>query len=110
VQRRGGIAAWRQQRHADGDSARRGVALGLGRDAHERERAVVVEKVVRQLVWSAELLWEAGLPAQIVSCGGTGTEEVSSRIPGVTEVQAGGIIFNDVRYAGLGTETEALLQ
>ncbi len=70
------------------------------------ERAVVVEKAVRQLVWSAELLREAGLPAQIVSCGGTGTEEVSSRIPGVTEVQAGGIIFNDVRYAGLGTQTE----
>ena len=28
------------------------------------------------------MLREAGLPAQIVSCGGTGTEEVSSRIRG----------------------------
>jgi D-serine deaminase-like pyridoxal phosphate-dependent protein len=70
------------------------------------ERRVVIEKAVGQLVWSAKLCREAGLPVQIVSCGGTGTEEISSRIPGVTEIQAGGIVFNDMRYAELGTGTE----
>jgi D-serine deaminase-like pyridoxal phosphate-dependent protein len=70
------------------------------------DRRVVIEKAVGLLVRSAKLCQEAGLPAQIVSCGGTGTEEISSRIPGVTEIQAGGIVFNDMRYAELGTSTE----
>jgi D-serine deaminase-like pyridoxal phosphate-dependent protein len=41
---------------------------------------------------------DAGLPVEIVSCGGTGTYAVTSRIDGVTEIQAGGGIFGDVRY------------
>ncbi len=44
---------------------------------------------------------EAGFAVEIVSCGGSGTADVTPFIAGVTEVQAGGAIFNDVTYAGL---------
>jgi D-serine deaminase-like pyridoxal phosphate-dependent protein len=33
-----------------------------------------------------------------VSCGGTGTYWITAKLPGVTEVQAGGGIFCDVHY------------
>jgi D-serine deaminase-like pyridoxal phosphate-dependent protein len=34
----------------------------------------------------------------IVSCGGTGTYWISAKLPGVTEVQAGGGVFGDAHY------------
>ena len=37
------------------------------------------------------------------------TEKFSSRIPGVTEIQAGGIIFNDVYYSMLGLDYDFAL-
>lgn len=40
----------------------------------------------------------AGMPVAIVSCGGTGTYPFTSRIDGVTELQAGGGVFGDLRY------------
>ena len=40
----------------------------------------------------------AGIGVEIVSCGGTGTYPVTSTIDGVTEIQAGGGVFGDVRY------------
>ena len=73
------------------------------------ERKAACEKSVGMLTWTARLCREAGLPVQIVSCGGTGTEEFSSKVPGVTEIQAGGIIFNDMRYASLGVDREFAL-
>lgn len=62
----------------------------------EKRRAI--EESVGSLVRSAELCRAAGIPVLIVSCGGTGTFEISAMIPGVTEIQAGGGIFGDVRY------------
>jgi D-serine deaminase-like pyridoxal phosphate-dependent protein len=41
---------------------------------------------------------DAGLPVEIVSCGGTGTYWLSATQPGVTEIQAGGGVFCDVHY------------
>src|SRR5919198_1707606 len=58
----------------------------------------VVEKAVGGLVETAKMIRSAGMPAPIVSCGGTGTYWVSATIPGVTEIQAGGGIFYDVHY------------
>jgi D-serine deaminase-like pyridoxal phosphate-dependent protein len=52
---------------------------------------------------------EAGLPVQIVSCGGTGTEDISSHIPGVTEIQAGNIVLHDLWYASLGVQRDFAL-
>jgi D-serine deaminase-like pyridoxal phosphate-dependent protein len=73
------------------------------------ERKEATEKAVGLLVQSAALCKQAGLPVQIVSCGGTGTEEISSHIQGVTEIQAGNIVLHDLWYASLGVDREFAL-
>lgn len=73
-----------------------GHAAGIA-DAEAKRAAV--EAAVGQLVATACRCREAGLPAEIVSCGGTGTYWLAAAVPGVTEVQAGGGIFHDVLYA-----------
>jgi D-serine deaminase-like pyridoxal phosphate-dependent protein len=62
-----------------------------------RKRAAI-EAAVKGLTDSAESCRAAGLSIDIVSCGGTGTYWITARLPGVTEVQAGGGIYSDVRY------------
>ena len=73
------------------------------------ERGAACEKAVRQLTGTAELCHRAGLNVEVVSCGGTGTHAISAGIAGVTEIQAGGIIFNDEYYAGLGLDHDFAL-
>lgn len=63
-----------------------------------RKREIVFRDIGR-LVDSAEQCRAAGLPASIVSCGGTGTYWITCTVPGVTELQAGGGIFHDIHYA-----------
>lgn len=76
----------------------------MGWEAHattildEVEKRKVITRDVGRMVESAERCREAGLPASIVSCGGTGTYWITCTIPGVTEIQAGGGIFHDVHY------------
>ncbi|HYM70613.1 MAG TPA: DSD1 family PLP-dependent enzyme [bacterium] len=65
-------------------------------DPAEKRRAI--EQAVGLLVDSAERCRRADLPVDIVSCGGTGTYMVTARVPGITEIQAGGGIFGDVLY------------
>jgi D-serine deaminase-like pyridoxal phosphate-dependent protein len=67
----------------------------------EKKRQAITDCVGR-LVSSAEACRKAGLPVEIVSCGGTSTYEVTASIAGVTEVQAGGGIFGDVLYESRG--------
>jgi D-serine deaminase-like pyridoxal phosphate-dependent protein len=74
-----------------------------------RLRRPICERAVGLLTHTAEMCRAAGLQVEIVSCGGTGTERFSSRVPGVTEIQAGGIIFNDMWYADLGLDYEFAL-
>lgn len=62
------------------------------------EKARLVREAVAQLVASARACAEAGLPVEIVSCGGTGTFPHCIEQPGVTEVQVGGAIFSDLHY------------
>ena len=87
----------------------------MGWEGHVRKllepgpRKEATEKAVGLLVETARLARKEGLEVEIVSCGGTGTEEYSSRVPGVTENQSGGIIFNDVFYSNLGIDTEVAL-
>jgi D-serine deaminase-like pyridoxal phosphate-dependent protein len=64
----------------------------------EGEKRACVEQAVGKLTGAAQLCRAAGLPVEIVSCGGTGTYRIASAIPGVTEVQAGGGVFHDVHY------------
>jgi D-serine deaminase-like pyridoxal phosphate-dependent protein len=65
-------------------------------DPAAKERAV--RDAVAKIVDSAKICRTAGVDVEIVSCGGTGTYQVTAQIEGVTELQAGGGIFGDVRY------------
>ena len=62
------------------------------------EKKTACEQAVRLLLDSTQLCRRAGLPVTIVSCGGTQTFQFTARIPGVTEIQAGGGIFGDILY------------
>jgi len=68
----------------------------------EKERQV--RAAVGLLVESAERCRAAGLPVEIVSCGGTGTYWITAFVPGVTEIQAGGGIYGDVVYRSYGVD------
>jgi D-serine deaminase-like pyridoxal phosphate-dependent protein len=65
-------------------------------DLEERRRAT--EASLERLVGTAELLRARGIPAPIVSSGGTGTYFITGRYPGVTEVEAGSYITMDAQY------------
>lgn len=62
------------------------------------EKRKKIEAAVSLITTSAERCRAAGLTVEIVSCGGTGTYWITAKLPGVTEVQAGGGIFCDVHY------------
>lgn len=66
--------------------------------AEPSEKARVVTAAIALLTSSAEACRAAGLPVDIVSCGGTGTLPYCAQQPGVTEIQAGGAIFSDMHY------------
>ncbi len=70
------------------------------------EKRQVIEEVVGLLVDSAEQCRAAGLPADIVSAGGSNTYNVTPFIKGITEIQAGGAIFNDATYRTRHVETD----
>ncbi len=63
-------------------------------EAKERE----IERAIGLLTATADKCRAAGLDVAIVSCGGTGTYQHTARLPGITELQAGGGIFCDVLY------------
>ncbi len=65
-------------------------------DAEGKARAI--RDSVARLTQTAQRCVQAGLSIDIVSCGGTGTYETTSMLPGVTELQAGGGVFGDRRY------------
>ncbi len=66
--------------------------------ADPAEKARVVAEALKQFTASADACRAADLPVDIVSCGGTGTFPFCAQQPGVTEIEAGGIIFSDVHY------------
>ncbi len=74
------------------------------RDRGEREERTLA--AMRTLVATAELLLRAGLRCDIVSGGGTGTFDISGRVPGITEVQAGSYALMDTDYRDTGVPFE----
>jgi D-serine deaminase-like pyridoxal phosphate-dependent protein len=70
--------------------------LLLIEDADEKSRRIT--EALGTLVGVKDDLLRAGLPCPIVSCGGTGSFEIAVAQPGITEVQAGGLIFMDAFY------------
>jgi D-serine deaminase-like pyridoxal phosphate-dependent protein len=73
------------------------------------EKEQKVREAFVPLQETCELLHKAGLPVQIVSGGGTGTYDVTSTCPLVTEVQAGSYVFMDSTYLRVRPEFEAAL-
>ncbi|CAA9559430.1 MAG: hypothetical protein AVDCRST_MAG43-1687 [uncultured Thermomicrobiales bacterium] len=76
-------------------------------NAADREREI--RAAVGRLIDAADTIRAAGIPVDIVSCGGTGTFLTASGIVGVTEVQAGGGIFGDAFYRRLDVPVQPAL-
>jgi len=71
------------------------------RIADQGDKALVVSRAIGLLTGSAAACRVSGLPIAVVSCGGTGTYPMAVAEAGVTEIQAGGGVFSDVRYRTL---------
>ena len=83
-----------------------GHTLGIEDDDEKR---AAVHAAIGLLTDSAEQCRAAGLPIEIVSCGGSGTFRFTSDVPGISEIQAGGAIFRDTVYGGWKVPTEQAL-
>lgn len=66
--------------------------------ADQGEKRAAIEAALTDLTRTAQACRDAGYPVSIVSCGGTGTYDTAAFVSGITEIQAGGGIFGDVRY------------
>ena len=69
------------------------------RDAHTRQ-------AMRGLVDTANRIRASGIPCEVVSAGGTGTYDISGRIDGITEIQAGSYALMDTDYVSVGVPFE----
>lgn len=74
--------------------------------ADRRQREPATRAALAMLVETARDIRAEGLSCEIVSCGGTGTYDISSRVAGITEVQAGSYVLMDSDYARLGLPFE----
>lgn len=72
-----------------------GHLLGVPDLAARRE---AVEAAMEPLIRSREVIEGSGINVTFVDGGGTGTYNITSRIQGMTEVQAGTYIFQDASY------------
>ena len=77
--------------------------------AERAEREARTREAMRQLVDTASLLRASGLGCDIVSAGGTGTHDISGRVDGVTEIQAGSYALMDADYGRLDLPFEQAL-
>lgn len=64
----------------------------------QAEKQATVTEAVTKLLDTARDCKAAGLPVNIISCGGTGTYPFSAAVHGITEVEAGGGIYGDLVY------------
>jgi 3-hydroxy-D-aspartate aldolase len=70
------------------------------------ERDTRTRAAMQALVDTAGQIRAAGLPCEIVSSGGTGTYDISGRVTGVTEIQAGSYVLMDTDYSTVGVPFE----
>jgi 3-hydroxy-D-aspartate aldolase len=70
------------------------------------ERDVRTRASMAGLVESAAMLRASGLPCDVVSAGGTGTYDISGRVAGITEIQAGSYVLMDTDYGQLDVPFE----
>jgi D-serine deaminase-like pyridoxal phosphate-dependent protein len=74
------------------------------RDRTEREMRT--RAAMHDLVDTARLIRAEGIRCEIVSSGGTGTYDISGRVEGVTEIQAGSYALMDTDYRTVGVPFE----
>jgi D-serine deaminase-like pyridoxal phosphate-dependent protein len=77
--------------------------------AERSDRETRARAAMQRLVDTADLLRRDGFPCDIVSAGGTGTHDISGRVPGVTEIQAGSYALMDTDYRRVGVPFEQAL-
>lgn len=73
------------------------------------EKIDATRHAMDELVSTAKLLRAHGLPAEIVSAGGTGTYSISGKFPGITEIQAGSYPLMDTDYRTVCTDFDLAL-
>jgi D-serine deaminase-like pyridoxal phosphate-dependent protein len=66
--------------------------------ADQDEKLRKINEAMGVLMQCRDMILESGMSCQIVSAGGTGSFQITSDCPGVTELQAGGGIFADPMY------------
>ena len=77
-------------------------------DESEKKRQII--SALSLFTDSADQVRKAGIPLEIISCGGTGTYWISAFAPGITEVEAGGGIFGCAKYRNdFGVDLEPAL-
>jgi D-serine deaminase-like pyridoxal phosphate-dependent protein len=74
------------------------------RDRVERETRT--RAAMHGLVDSAQRIRADGIACEVVSSGGTGTYDISGRVDGVTEIQAGSYALMDTDYGSVGVPFE----
>jgi D-serine deaminase-like pyridoxal phosphate-dependent protein len=82
----------------------RGVQAYEGHCMLEPDRDTRVQLATQAMAYAAsvkELLRTDGLPAEVLSAGGTGTYNITGRHPAVTELQAGSYVFMDAFHGSL---------
>jgi D-serine deaminase-like pyridoxal phosphate-dependent protein len=88
----------------------RGVQAYAGHASHAvgfENREKVSRVAMGKAVETRDLLSKAGFDAPILSGGSTGTYNIDSTIPGVTELQVGSFIFMDLDYRRIGGKGRA---
>jgi D-serine deaminase-like pyridoxal phosphate-dependent protein len=82
----------------------RGVMGYEGHCVMEPDRALRAQKAlaaIERLLGCKAALASAGYSIEVVSAGGTGTSDITSAHPGVTEIQAGSYVFSDATRQGI---------
>ena len=64
----------------------------------EDEKERLIREGLGRLVSTAQEIEAAGIPVPIVTAGGTGSYRYSAKIPGITELEAGGGCLMDLMY------------
>tara|TARA_E500000331_G_scaffold193508_1_gene186035 strand:+ start:611 stop:1771 length:1161 start_codon:yes stop_codon:yes gene_type:complete len=62
------------------------------------DRVNETTKAMNKLINAKKILEDNGIKVKIVSASGTGTYNITSKIPGITELQCGSYIFMDGNY------------
>lgn len=73
------------------------------------EKLKSVRQAMEALLDTRNRIAAAGIPVEIVSCGGTGDYSISGIYPGVTENQAGSFLLMDTWYAPFAPDFQVAL-